>query len=192
LKRIAVTGGPGGGKTTVWRALSAAHCDRVLPVPEVATLMFRHVFPPVENEAERCAVQRAIFQVQNELESFYAARALPEQALLCDRGSCDGGGYWPAGPTAFFATMGSSWESELARYDAVLFLETAAVGGYSIREGNETRTETLAEAVQVDARLREVWERHPRFVHVAHEHDFAHKLARAEAALARLLQARSG
>jgi hypothetical protein len=29
-------------------------------------------------------------------------------------------------------------------------------------------------------------------VHVAHEHDFAHKLARAEAALARLLQARSG
>ena len=186
-KRIAVTGGPGGGKTTVWRALSAAHCDRVLAVPEVATLMFRHVFPQVENEAERCAVQRAIFKVQNELEAFYAARALPGQTLLCDRGSCDGGGYWPEGHTAFFAAMGSSWEQELARYDAVLFLETAAVGGYSIREGNETRTETLAEAVHVDTRLRQVWEQHPRFVHIAHERDFAQKLTRAEAALSALL-----
>lgn len=186
-KRIAVTGGPGGGKTTVWRALSAAHCEQVLAVPEVATLMFRHVFPQVESEAERCAVQRAIFQVQNELEAFYAARALPAQTLLCDRGSCDGGGYWPDGHAAFFSAMGSSWERELARYDAVLFLETAAVGGYSIREGNETRSESLAEAVEVDTRLKRVWEQHPRFVHIGHERDFAHKLARAEAALAALL-----
>jgi predicted ATPase len=186
-KRIAVTGGPGGGKTTVWRALAAAHCEHVLAVPEVATLMFRHVFPQVESEAERCAVQRAIFAVQNELEAFYGARALPAQTLLCDRGSCDGGGYWPAGHEAFFVAMGSSWQRELQRYDAVLFLETAAVGGYSIREGNETRSESLAEAVQVDARLRQVWEAHPHFVHIAHERDFAQKLARAEAALRALL-----
>jgi predicted ATPase len=187
-RRIAVTGGPGGGKTTVWRALSAAHCSEVQAVPEVATLMFRHVFPQVENEAERCAVQRAIFNVQNELESFYDARALPGQALLCDRGSCDGGGYWPGGHDLFFAAMGTSWAAELARYDAVLFLETAAVGGYSIREGNETRSETLTEAVAIDARLRAVWQSHPRFVHIGHERDFAHKLARAEAALALLLK----
>jgi hypothetical protein len=172
----------------VWQALAAAHSEHVLAVPEVATLLFRHVFPQVESEAERCAVQRAIFQVQSELEAFYAARALPAQSLLCDRGSCDGGGYWPAGHAAFFAAMGSTWERELLRYDAVLFLETAAVGGYSIREGNETRTETLAEAIQVDTRLRAVWERHPRFVHIGHERDFSHKLARAEAALAALLQ----
>jgi predicted ATPase len=187
-RRIAVTGGPGGGKTTVWHALSAAHCQQVLAVPEVATLMFRHVFPHVTSETERCAVQRAIFQVQRELEAFYDARSKGDQILLCDRGSCDGGGYWPDGHDAFFSAMGTSWERELARYDAVLFLETAAVGGYSIQEGNETRSETLAEAIAIDGRLRAVWERHPRFVHVAHERDFAHKLARAEAALATLLR----
>lgn len=187
LRRIAVTGGPGGGKTTVWRVLAASHNAEVLAVPEVATLLFSHVFPQVESEAERCAVQRAIFHVQNELEAFYAARARPGQTLLCDRGSCDGGGYWPAGHDAFFTTMGSSWERELQRYDAVLFLETAAVGGYSIREGNETRSESLSEAVAVDARLCEVWRRHPNFVHIAHEREFSQKLTRAEAALSALL-----
>lgn len=187
-RRIAVTGGPGGGKTTVWSALAAAHSEHVVAVPEVATLMFRHVFPQVESEPERCSVQRAIFTVQHQLEIFYSARALPAQTLLCDRGSCDGGGYWPAGPEDFFASMGTSWERELARYDAVLFLETAAVGGYSIREGNETRVESLAEAIAIDANLRAVWQRHPRFVHVGHEPQFAQKVLRAEAALLALLQ----
>jgi predicted ATPase len=179
LQRIAVTGGPGGGKTTVWQLLAAANAQRVVAVPEVATLLFRHVFPQVQSEAERCAVQCAIFQVQQQLEAFHAARTQPGQALLCDRGTCDGGGYWPAGPDAFFAAMGTSWQEQLARYDAVLFLETAAVGGYSIAEGNETRTESLSEAVALDRALHGVWSRHPRFLHVAHEADFKVKVARA-------------
>jgi predicted ATPase len=186
-RRIAVTGGPGGGKSTVWSVLSAAQGERVLAVPEVATLMFRHVFPQVDSAAERCAVQRAIYRVQEELEQFYLARARSDQVLLCDRGSCDGAGYWPDGYDAFFSAMGTSWERELGRYDAVLFLETAAVGGYSIREGNETRSETLAEAVALDARLREVWERHPLFVHIGHCADFSEKLQQAQEALALLL-----
>ena len=55
VRRIAVTGGPGGGKTTVWRALALAHVDALVAVPEVATLMFEHVFPSVTCEAQRCA-----------------------------------------------------------------------------------------------------------------------------------------
>jgi len=183
IRRIAVTGGPGGGKTTVWRALVSANQERLVPVPEVATLMFRHVFPQVQSALERQAVQRAIFQVQQQLEDFHAARAQPGQALLCDRGTCDGGGYWPAGPEAFFRSMGSSWQAELQRYDAVLFLETAAVGGYSIAEGNETRTESLAEAISIDSKLRSVWQGHPCFLHVPHEADFTVKVSRAIARL---------
>lgn len=189
IKRIAVTGGPGGGKTTVWRTLAAANQQRIVAVPEVATLLFRHVFPQVESEAERRAVQSAIFLVQEQLETFHAARARPGQALLCDRGTCDGGGYWPAGPEAFFTSMGTSWQAELARYDAVLFLETAAVGGYSIADGNETRTETLAEAIAIDSNLRSVWASHPHFLHVPHEADFTVKMARALAELDEILSA---
>jgi predicted ATPase len=189
IARIAVTGGPGAGKTSVWRLLAAAHSERVLAVPEVATALFRHVFPAVESEAERCAVQRAIFQVQEQLEAFYAARHRAGQVLLCDRGTPDGGGYWPAGHEAFFPAMGTSWDEQLARYDAVLFLESAAVGGYPIDAGNDTRRESLEAAVEIDRRLHAVWTRHSRFVHVPHEPDFAVKLARAETALRALLAA---
>jgi hypothetical protein len=178
VRRIAVTGGPGAGKTTIWQELAAQHQDKLVAVPEVATLMFKHVFPSVTNELERHAVQRAIFGVQKELERVHEARLRPGQILLCDRGTPDGGGYWPSGHRAFFDAMGTCWEDELARYDAVLFLETAAAGGFSIAQGNAIRTEDLRTAIEIDRRLRDVWSRHPRFVHVPHERDFAVKVAR--------------
>ena len=183
IRRIAVTGGPGGGKTTVWRALALAHGDALVAVPEVATLMFEHVFPRVECEAQRCAIQSAIYHVQHNLERAHETRVGPGQVLLCDRGTPDGGGYWPQGHEAFFAAMGSSWERELERYHAVLFLETAAAGGLSIAEGNPVRTEDLATAVQIDRRLHEVWARHPRFCHVPQQRDFSAKVAQGSAAL---------
>lgn len=187
-RRIAVTGGPGAGKTTIWRALAARHRDKVVAVPEVATLMFRHVFPPVRDERERLAVQRAIFEVQRCLELVYEARLGPQQVLLCDRGTPDGGGYWPSGHEAFFEAMQTCWEEELARYEAVLFLETAAAGGLSIASGNRVRTEDLRAAVEIDRRLHAVWSQHPRFVHVPHEPDFRVKVERGSRLLERLLQ----
>jgi predicted ATPase len=187
IRRIAVTGGPGAGKTTLWQELSASYADRVVAVPEVATLMFRHVFPTVHNEGERRAVQSAIFHVQRELERVHEGRATGDQILLCDRGTVDGGGYWPAGHEAFFQEMATSWQSELARYDAVLFLESAAVGGLSIAAGNEVRREDLAQAIAIDARLRETWASHPHFCHVPHAVRFADKLAEAHSAFAKML-----
>jgi predicted ATPase len=183
VRRIAITGGPGAGKTTLWRALTAAHPERVLAVPEVATLMFQHVFPSVETEHERSAVQRAIFSVQHNLERFYEARARPGQVLLCDRGTPDGGGYWPQGHEAFFEAMSTEWQDELARYEAVLFLETAAARGLSIAEGNAIRNEDLAAACAIDRRLYDVWSAHQGFAFIPCETDFSAKISNAIRAL---------
>jgi predicted ATPase len=182
-RRIAITGGPGAGKTTLWRALAAAHPERVLAVPEVATMMFQHVFPSVQNEHERCAVQRAIFDVQHNLERFYEARLAPTQVLLCDRGTPDGGGYWPQGHQHFFEAMNTAWQKELARYEAVLFLETAAASGLSIAEGNAIRGEDHAAACAIDQRLREVWSVHPKYAFIPCQPDFAAKIDQACRAL---------
>ncbi len=187
VRRIAITGGPGAGKTSLWRALVAAHPARVVGVPEVATLLLSYVFPRVECERERHALQRAIFYVQRELEDVHANRARPGQVLLCDRGTVDGGGYWPDGHEQFFSALDTGWRAELERYDGVLFLETAAHGGHAIDQGNAVRGEDLAGAIAVDRRLRDVWCDHARFVHVPHEATFEAKLAAAERAFAQLL-----
>ena len=69
-------------------------------------------------------------------------RVYPDRILLCDRGTLDSTVYWPANDDkGFFATLGTSLDAELARYDAVIFFETAAVGHLSIEGGNPTRIE---------------------------------------------------
>jgi predicted ATPase len=189
VRRIAITGGPGAGKTTLWRTLVTAYPERVVAVPEVATLMFQHVFPNVQNERERSAVQRAIFAVQHNLERFYEARLAPGQLLLCDRGTPDGGGYWPHGHEAFFEAMSTVWQDELGRYEAVLFLETAAAQGLSIAEGNATRVEDREAACAIDRRLRDVWSMHAKFAFIPCQQDFAAKIAAGCRALSVVLDA---
>ena len=74
--------------------------------------------------------------------------------------------------------------TELRRYDAVIFFETAAVGGASIEGGNPVRNESLAEAVELDGRLRKLWARHPRFVLIPNNRSFFKKIGLGLAALA--------
>jgi len=97
MRTIAITGGPGAGKTSLVLRLLQAFPEQLVVVPEVATLLLRHFFPPVQGEHERRAFQRAIFAVQRNLEDAYSGRLGRGQVLLCDRGTPDGGGYWPEG-----------------------------------------------------------------------------------------------
>ncbi len=125
----------------------------------------------IEPNAQRSA-QRAIFHVQRNLEDVQSAR-FPDRILLCDRGTIDGAAYWPVDHApGFFEDVGTTHDDELDRYDAVIFFESAAVGGISIEGGNPVRNESLVRAVELDGRLRELWSKHPRFVLVPHDVSF--------------------
>lgn len=174
--RIVLTGGPGGGKTTAVDLFRREIGDGVVVVPEAATLMFSGGFPRyAELDAVRSS-QRAIYHVQRNLEDIQATR-YPDRILLCDRGTIDGAAYWPESDGDFFAAVGTSLEEELARYDGVIFFESAAVGGLGIEGGNPMRRETLEEAVALDLRLRKFWSRHERFVLVHHHPSFLRKIS---------------
>lgn len=184
--RVVVTGGPGGGKTTAADLFRREIGDRVIVVPEAATLLYAGGFPrPEEPEAARSA-QRAIYHVQRHLEDVQAAR-YPDRLLLCDRGTVDGAAYWPDGAEEFFDGVGSSYDGELGRYDAVLFFETAARGSVGFESENRFRTETQQEAVEIDTRLRALWEAHAHFVLVRHTTSFFRKMTVALGLLESLL-----
>jgi predicted ATPase len=175
--RIVLTGGPGGGKTTAADLFRREIGERVVIVPEAATMIFSGGFPRYAGDCPRQAAQRTIYHVQRNLEDVQAAR-YPGRMLLCDRGTVDGAAYWPGEPEEFYADLQTTAEAELARYDAVIFFESAAVGGMGIEGGNPVRKESLEEAVALDTRLRGVWSRHPRFMLVNHHPSFFQKIAR--------------
>jgi hypothetical protein len=150
--------------------------DRVVLVPEAATMVFSGGFPRVTKAGAAHAAQRAIYHVQIHLEEAVMAQH-PEQILLCDRGTVDGAAYWPGGGDAFFADIGSTLERELSRYDAVIFFESAAVGHMSIEGGNPIRNESMEQAVKLDHKLRELWQQHPKFVLVPHNPSFFKKIS---------------
>jgi predicted ATPase len=180
--RIVLTGGPGGGKTTAADLFRREIGERVVIVPEAATLLFSGGFPRADDTAARRSAQRAIYHVQRNLEDVQSA-LYPERILLCDRGTVDGAAYWPDDPAGFYEAVGTSEERELDRYDAVIFFESAAVGGIAIEGGNPTRVETNLRAMELDARLRALWSKHPRFVVVPHNASFVKKIMFGLAAL---------
>lgn len=180
--RIVLTGGPGGGKTTAADLFRREIGDRVVVVPEAATLLFAGGFPRSAEVHARRSAQRAIYHVQKNLEDVQSA-LYPSRILLCDRGTLDGAAYWPEDPERFFAAVNTTEQAELARYDAVIFFESAAAGGLSVEGGNPTRNESNEQAAALDRRLREIWSRHPRFVLVPHTTSFVKKIMFGLAAL---------
>jgi predicted ATPase len=174
--RIVLTGGPGGGKTTAADLFRREIGARVVVVPEAATMVFGGGFPRCTEKPGILAAQHAIFHVQRNLEDVQSS-LYPERILLCDRGTVDGAAYWPGAPHEFFATLGTTLEHELARYDGVIFFESAAVGGMGIEGGNPVRNESVEQAAVLDARLRRLWMHHPRFILVRHNPSFFKKIS---------------
>jgi predicted ATPase len=174
--RIVLTGGPGGGKTTAADLFRREIGEKVVLVPEAATLLFSGGFPRVKESLAVQSAQRAIFSVQRSLEDVQSA-CFPQRILLCDRGTVDGAAYWPGSPDEFFHAVGTTLQAEFGRYDAVIFFESAAVGGDRIEGGNPIRSENIEQAVELDRKLRELWSRHPRFVFVPHNRSFFKKIS---------------
>lgn len=175
VRKIALTGGPGGGKSTAAELFKREYKDFISLVPEVATLLFKGGYPRVDSPLIVESIQSSIFNVQQNIENTYST-LFPHHTLLCDRGTVDGAAYWPQGPNHFFETMGTTLEKEMAKYDAVIFFETAAAGGMTIELGNPIRNENQRKAIELDLRLRELWSTHPNFVYICNAPSFLAKI----------------
>lgn len=167
-RRIVLTGGPGAGKSVISRRLATAHADRVIRVPEAAT----QVYDQLQTRWDRLDlpgrrdVQRQIYRLQVKQEDDLAA-ANPDKILLLDRGTIDGAAYWPEGAAAYWHDLGTTLPTELARYDVIIWMETAAaLGLYDGDASNNCRFEDAPAAVASGKLLLNLWGGHPHLVHV--------------------------
>ena len=174
---VAVTGGPGAGKTAVLELALRSFCSHVGVLPEAASVVFGGGFPRHDSEPGRRAAQRAIYRVQRELETL-ATEERRVAVALCDRGTVDGLAYWPGTNEAYWAQFDTTLELELARYAAVIHLRTpAADQGYN--HANALRIESAERAAALDLEIAAAWAGHPNRLLISSSDDFLVKAARA-------------
>ena len=185
MRRIVLTGGPGAGKTVICKLLASRYPARFAAVPEAATQVYEQTrtrWDRLDVDGRR-AVQRQIYRLQVEQEE-RAGQQHDRKVLLLDRGTVDGSAYWPDGPDDYWRALGITHRDELARYDAVIWMQScAAVGAYDGAATNPVRYEDAAEALACGESLRRVWAGHPRLVVVEAYPAIEEKVARVEGVL---------
>lgn len=182
--KIAITGGPSGGKTTLIEALQKDLSGKLAVVPEAASILYRGGFPRKPTENNRIHAQRAIYYTQKELEDLTSETA-NTNLIVCDRGSLDSIAYWPKDEAHFFAHLKLDKNAELARYDWVIHLDTASQDAFDT--SNPLRTESFQEAMLLNDAIKKAWADHPRRVLIAHENNFLNKIGKAKKLITDLL-----
>jgi len=172
-RKLAITGGPSGGKTTLIEALQRDQGHQIAVVPEAASILYRGGFPRRKGASRQKHVQRAIYYTQLELEALIQDEH-SENLIICDRGSLDSNAYWPNDGSHFLESIKSTLEDEIARYDWVLHLDTAPEAHYDSE--NPIRTESYTEAQALNEQILKAWSAHPRRWIIHHQSDFFSKM----------------
>ena len=185
IKKIVVTGGPCGGKTTALTRIQRdlSHLGyTVLVVPETATSLINGGVAPwtcgSNEEYQKCQM---LLQLQKERVFEQAAATMDADriVIVCDRGELDNKAYMTDEEFAHVLDFLGMGEVELRdQYDAVFHLVSAAKGAeeFYTLDNNGARYETVEEAAALDDKFIEAWTGHPHFRVIDNRSDFEDKM----------------
>ncbi len=153
--RVAVTGGPCAGKSSLCRLLGAKFPEAAV-VPEAATEVILSGQTPERIGQE--LFQQKVYERQVVLER-EALRRSP--FLICDRGLPDGLAYCPG----IFQRLGVSLDAALRRYAVVLQLAVIPdPESYRLHcAENPARREDYGRALVLEKNLRKIYSSHPSY-----------------------------
>ena len=174
IKLIAITGGPGAGKTTVLNIIKKSVCEHIAILPEAATVVYSGGFWRLDSPSAKIAAQNAIFCIQSQMESLVKNEGKWTSAL-CDRATLDGLAYWPKTEQSFWESFNTTKLKEYAKYGLVIHLRSPSKDfGYNYI--NPMRTETPDEALEIDKRIHKIWKDHPHYHQIRSTKSFIEKI----------------
>lgn len=188
MTKIVVTGGPSGGKTTLIEALEKDLAGKLSIVPEAASILYRGGFPRKTTNPGKIHAQRAICFTQRELEELVSKES-KTSVLICDRGSLDSIAYWPGSESEFFASLATTRQKELSRYDWVIHLDTAALNAFDTT--NPIRIESPKEALELNEKVKAAWSGHPQRLIIPHQQEFLAKITKARDVVQKIINGKS-
>lgn len=185
ITKIVITGGPCAGKSTAMSWIQNEFSKKgytVLFVPETATELITGGVAPwtcgTNVDYQKCQLK---LQLEKEKIFEQAARTMAAEKILivCDRGALDNKAYMNEIEFAEAMKVVDTNEVELRdNYDAVFHLVTAAKGAeeFYTTANNTARTETIAEAAELDNKLISAWTGHPHLRVIDNTSSFEDKM----------------
>ncbi|MBY0314865.1 MAG: ATP-binding protein [Bdellovibrionales bacterium] len=186
---IVITGGPGVGKTAFLEYIRKISCRHTAIIPEAASILFSGGFWRLSSETAKMAVQRAIYHVQNEMQSLVIDEKYYSWGV-CDRGTLDGLAYWPRCEDDFFSQLNTSLKKEYSKYTGVIHLRSPLKFTY-YNHDNPVRIESANQASIIDRRIAELWRDHPNYFEVQGKNNFFKKLNDAKLILDSLMRSKN-
>lgn len=171
---LGLTGGPGGAKSSVSRALKDRWPNDVIVVDEAATWLLNNGFPPPGELPTLEAVkpfQMAVYATVREFErrAGVLAREHGFKLIVADRGRLGGAAYFPVEHKLrhFVEMLLIDLEGDYAVYDEVVHLRSIAVNHPDLYERMNALDPTPRMEGPDQARIRDadicaVWREHPK------------------------------
>lgn len=193
IKRIVLTGGPCGGKTSAISAIVEHFSKKgvhVFSAPEAASILLGGGMDFLtQNKEFFQAGEIALLKLQLLLENSFTAMAETHKGLslvVCDRGPMDSSTYVDAEMwQRMMAECGIDEPTIFARYDMVIHLTTTAKGAEQFynTDTNKLRQEKadaegMRTARMLDDKVLEAWGKHPHHYVIDNSTDFKGKLDR--------------
>lgn len=189
---IVLTGGPGGGKSTLIEELrrDSIWASRFVSLPETV-----HYARFVNVSPDERLFQRVMVQLQMAIEEGLdrALGLADPRPIICHRGSLDPLAFWQQRnwpEKEFYEFTGTHIDEHYLRYTAVIHLVTAADGAVQAyaRWPDAHRPEEVEEAIRIDRWLQQAWSNHPHYFRLDNEgRDWAAKSQEARNILTGLL-----
>lgn len=192
VKKIVLTGGSSGGKTTTIAELRKVFSKEVAFIPEVATIILSSgpfAYKQMSLE-EKWQFQKAILVLQKAIEEAFEHLSVHASIAVCECGLLDGAAYVSGGLKTFCRYFNLDEQKVFAQYTTVIHLESIATGAPSIYKrtaNNPFRYETLEEAKTNEYALRMVWQKHPNYHFVSCEKGLEGKISYVQKVIEELL-----